>query len=114
MKALSIRQPWAWLIVNGYKDIENRKWKTKHRGTFLVHASLTLDYQAIKDYSHLLPPLGMLHTGAIIGQATIIDCVEQSDSRWFTGPFGFVLKDQIELIEPVPYKGKLNFFNVEI
>ncbi|WP_245839042.1 ASCH domain-containing protein [Yersinia kristensenii] len=39
MKALSIRQPWAWLIVNGYKDIENRTWNTKCRGPVLIHAS---------------------------------------------------------------------------
>ncbi|WP_229215634.1 ASCH domain-containing protein [Duganella sp. CY15W] len=39
MKALSIRQPWAWLIVNGYKDIENRSWSTNVRGKVLVHAS---------------------------------------------------------------------------
>ena len=43
MKALSIKQPWAWLIVNGYKDIENRTWKTNYRGTFLVHASKGFD-----------------------------------------------------------------------
>lgn len=39
MKALSIRQPWAWLIVHGGKDIENRSWHTKFRGRFLVHAA---------------------------------------------------------------------------
>jgi hypothetical protein len=39
MKALSIRQPWAWLIVNGYKDIENRSWATKFRGPVLIHAA---------------------------------------------------------------------------
>jgi hypothetical protein len=39
MKALSIRQPWAWLIVHGWKDVENRNWQTKHRGRFLVHAA---------------------------------------------------------------------------
>ncbi|NBF09766.1 ASCH domain-containing protein [Pseudomonas sp. Fl4BN1] len=39
MKALSIRQPWAWLIIHGGKDVENRSWHTKYRGRFLVHAS---------------------------------------------------------------------------
>jgi len=39
MKALSIIQPWAWLITRGYKDIENRGWYTPYRGRFLVHAS---------------------------------------------------------------------------
>ena len=39
MKALSIRQPWAWLIVNGHKDIENRQWRTHFRGKIYVHAA---------------------------------------------------------------------------
>ena len=43
MRALSIRQPWAWLIVNGHKDIENRSWRTKYRGPFLVHAGLKVE-----------------------------------------------------------------------
>lgn len=41
MKALSIRQPYAWLIVNGFKDIENRDWPTKFRGRVLIHAGAT-------------------------------------------------------------------------
>ncbi|MCP4687042.1 MAG: ASCH domain-containing protein, partial [Desulfobacterales bacterium] len=43
MKALSIRQPWAWLIANGYKDIENRSWRTSFRGEFLIHAGKKFD-----------------------------------------------------------------------
>ena len=38
LKAISIRQPWAWLIVNGYKDVENRIWATSLRGRVLIHA----------------------------------------------------------------------------
>ena len=43
MKVLSVRQPWAWLIVAGHKDIENRKWYTNHRGPLLIHASKAMD-----------------------------------------------------------------------
>ncbi len=39
MKALSIKQPWASLIAHGIKDIENRTWATKYRGTIYIHAS---------------------------------------------------------------------------
>jgi hypothetical protein len=39
VKILSIRQPWAYLITQGYKNIENRGWPTNYRGQFLVHAS---------------------------------------------------------------------------
>jgi hypothetical protein len=48
MKALSIQQPWAWLIVNGYKDIENRSWFTKGRGKFLLHAGKKLDKESLQ------------------------------------------------------------------
>jgi len=46
LPALSIWQPWAWLIANGYKDIENRTWWTKFRGPFLIHASKRMDCTA--------------------------------------------------------------------
>ena len=42
MKVIVVRQPWAWLIVHGYKDIENRSWKTRYRGTLLIQASANL------------------------------------------------------------------------
>lgn len=43
VRALSIRQPWAWLIVHGFKDVEIRSWGTEYRGLFLVHAGLQVD-----------------------------------------------------------------------
>lgn len=56
MKALSILQPWAWLIVEGYKDVENRTWKTGFRGKFLIHAP-----QVVDDYGfHLAAQLGIV------------------------------------------------------
>ena len=130
MKTLSIRQPWAWLIVNGYKDIENRTWKTKQRGTVLIHAGKKKmskkeweEFQYyiahppyFKQYNSLplvkLPEQKDIEFGGIVGQANIIDCVNKSDSPWFEGPFGFVLENQ----KPLPYfhvKGQLNFFNVD-
>jgi len=45
MKALSVRQPWAWLIANNLKPIENRTWPTRYRGAFLIHAGQTFDLQ---------------------------------------------------------------------
>jgi hypothetical protein len=42
MRTLSIRQPWAWLIVNGHKPVENRDWATSFRGPVLIHAGLTM------------------------------------------------------------------------
>ena len=97
MRALSIRQPWAWMIVHGGKNIENRSWNTKFRGRFLIHASATCtrwEYEhaldcafevfphlrsfAVPDseelgfgFSMFIPPLKDLQLGAIIGSAVI-------------------------------------------
>ena len=38
MKALTLRPQWAWFVVNGHKDIENRSWPTRLRGRIWVHA----------------------------------------------------------------------------
>jgi len=46
--ALSIRQPWAWLIVNGWKDIENREWSTRFRGRLLIHAGKQIESDAVE------------------------------------------------------------------
>lgn len=119
MKALSIRQPWAWLIVNGHKDIENRSWPTKFRGEILVHASkgMTQDEYLEADIiaaenKITIPPFEELERGGIVGKVTITDCVAKSDSPWYMGQYGFVL----EAAEPLPfqpYKGALGFFEVK-
>lgn len=119
MKALSIRQPWAWLIVNGHKDIENRCWKTKLRGKIYVHAAkgMTddeyLEAFCIAQENGVMLPLGHeLERGGIVGTVEIVDCVNQDASPWFFGEFGFVLKNAKQL--PFrPLKGALGFFNVE-
>lgn len=109
---LSIRQPWAWLIVNGYKDIENRTWSTQFRGKFLIHAGKKWDESItladIKAIYGIEVPL-QLETGGIIGMAEITDCIDKSKSPWFAGPYGFTLKNA----KPLPFlpcKGKLGFF----
>ena len=120
MKALSIRQPWAWLIVNGHKDIENRTWRTRERGTILVHASQGMtaqEYADVRSFLFLramdidLPYREDLERGGIVGQVDIVDCVAQSASPWYMGAVGFVLANA----KPLPFrplKGALGFFEV--
>lgn len=119
MRALSIRQPWAWLIVNGFKDVENREWECLYRGPFLIHASQTMTKKFHRELSATLaqefgvdvPAFDDLPRGGIVGVATLTGCVRHSTSPWFTGPFGFELKDA----RPLPFlprKGQLNFFHV--
>jgi hypothetical protein len=97
MKVIVIRQPWAWLIVKGFKDIENRSWATRYRGALLIQAS-----------AHRLSKEGMQESrtyarrrtvelpeefdlGGIVGMVRLEDCVYKSRSKWFEGPVGWVL-----------------------
>jgi len=112
MKALSIRQPWAYLIASGQKDIENRSWRTHFRGKFYIHAGKKIDkvaYETLVECGIKLPPIEKLKIGGIIGKAEISDCVNESKSEWFVGKYGFKIKNA----KPVafkPCKGQLSFF----
>lgn len=117
-KALSIRQPWAWLIVNGYKDVENRSWWTRFRGEFFVHAGKKFDrpsYDAVREhYPHIEMPTPeefKKMCGGLVGVATITDCVKEMDSPWFFGEYGFVIENA-RPIEFQEVKGQLGFFQV--
>ena len=134
MLALSIRQPWASLILKAGKDIENRTWPTKVRGRILIHAAkgMTRDEHdhaiafavaaietdprnAGKPKNTTLGALGFafdaLPRGGIIGSVEIVDCVSDSASPWFMGRYGFVLRDPKPL-SFTPWRGKLSFFDV--
>lgn len=111
IKALSIMQPWAWLIVAGHKDVENRTWWTNYRGPVLIHAGKKADGDAMPpnwQWPHITPPEAF-EFGGIIGRAEIIDCARDSLSEWFHGPYGFVL-DNIEPLPFRPCRGALGFF----
>jgi len=102
--ALSIRQPFAWLIANGHKAVENRTWRTNYRGPIAIHASAKpcpdLGYvceEIAREFGITFPP--EVELGGIVGVATLADCVTDSRSPWFSGPFGFVLTDA----RPVPF-----------
>lgn len=118
MKALSVRQPWAWLIVNGWKNIENRTWSTTVRGRILIHAAKGMtrgDYEscllfiAASGMSVPVPAFEDLDRGGIVGETTMLDCVPQHHSEWFTGPWGFVLDESYPHLF-MPCKGSLGFF----
>ena len=119
--ALSVRQPWAALIVNGIKDIENRTWSTAFRGRVLIHASKTfgraekLAAEALVKKFNLerLITSGTLRGGGIVGAVSIIDCVQESKSEWFEpGCYGFVLRNPM-MLPFQPMRGRLGFFNVD-
>ena len=123
--ALSIRQPWAELILKGEKTIETRRWNTEFRGEFYIHASKTVDNEACKEYG--IDPSSM-KTGAIIGKAELVDVKEylseedfaKDDTKHKAGfygyarpMFGFLLM-YIQRVTPIPTRGNLKFFKVDI
>lgn len=127
-RALSIRQPWAWAIINAGKDIENRNWKTAFRGPVCIHAAKGMtereweEAMAFIDNAFpvsLVSQIGRRRSasgsldakrGGIIGVAEIVDCVDASDSPWFFGRYGFVLRNA-RPVEFIPVKGALGFFD---
>lgn len=118
--ALTIRQPWAWLIAKGHKNIENRSWTTRHRGPLLIHAGMGMsstEYEVCAVFAEGLgvkvPPFNDLLRGGIVGYATLVNCVTWHTSPWFVGPTGWLLADA----KPLPFTpcgGAQRLFNSPI
>lgn len=104
IKALSIKQPYPHHIFHDGKDVENRDWPTKGRGWFIVHAGVSKS-----ELDMLIAKEAAMPRGGIVGMARIVDCVEQMDSTWFFGRYGFVLRDAFA-VPLIPCKGQLGFF----
>ena len=122
MRCLSICQPFAELIISGKKTIELRRWNTRFRGEFLIHAAKKI---RVKDCERL----GMnqdLVTGAIVGRAEIYDVkiYDTSDqvnndsnlhhSDMSNGKYGFMLRQPKRFATAIPWKGRLGFFDVTV
>lgn len=118
MKAISIRQPWAWLICHGHKTVENRTWPTPHRGDTLIHAGQLFDNEGLASVLAKFPELRaampqQYELGGIVGHAQLVACTTASSSPFFTGPYGFVM----HAARPVPFvplRGQLGFFEVDL
>ena len=128
MKALSLRKPWADLIFSGKKTIELRTWTTKLKLPFevLIQTSSNIDVAGVKEYGE-----GSLPRGAIVGKVTIVGIKKYSsteeflsdsgkhcdnDLSWYKpgSTYGFILQNPKLLPKPIPYKGRLGFFDVDI
>lgn len=118
IKCLTIRQPWAWLIVKGHKPVENRVWSTHYRGWIAIHAGKarpSLDKRIaewLQEELRVVVP-DKLDLGKIVGFARISDCVTEHSSDFFTGPFGFVFDRVIPFDGPF-VTGRLGFFTLEL
>ena len=116
MKVIVVRQPWAWLIVNGYKDIENRSWRTRYRGPLLIQASASLpSKRQLEEFRTYAAKRGAklpdeFETGGIIGMVRLDECVTRSRSKWFLGPIGWRLAKPNRL-RFIKLKGRLGIFD---
>lgn len=126
--ALSIKQPWAALLVHGVKTIEIRSWSTLRRGRILIHAARVPDS---REYGWKLVTSDIQETaklrGGIIGEAELIECIEYlsleefqaekhlhlNEPEWFQPPclYGF----QFDQMKRLPFRrlsGAVRFFSV--
>ena len=124
MKCLSVSQPFADLIISGKKSIELRNWNTNFRGEFLIHAPIKIrkeDCKRLKINKKLV-------TGAIIGKAELYEIKKynlikeiKSDQKFHLASkkfhdrtYGFMLKNARSFRIPIPYKGQLGFFEIDL
>lgn len=127
MKAITVKQPWATLIAEGYKEYEFRTWKTKYRGDILIHAGKGIDKKAMERFKNLNLEYPV---GQIIAKATITDCIYvdeefaqkllKKDPVVYRGlinkgdwdGYGFKLEN-VEKIKPIEVNGKLNLWDYD-
>ena len=109
MRAITIRQPWAELIVRGDKDVENRSWRTRHRGPLLIHAGARADRGLLEQHG----VTGEVELGAIIGVVDVVDCTPDRTSAWHEeGAWGWYLARPKRFRKPIPMKGRRGLFDV--
>jgi len=121
--AISIRQPWVELILEGRKTVEVRSWRTKHRGELFLHAGRAIDSTACQAYR--IDPKA-LPRGALLGVAELVDCFEFDAGTWEKdrekhlnlGPFsvqlfGWILRNP-QRIRPISYLGSLGLMKVPV
>ncbi|MGE3805406.1 MAG: ASCH domain-containing protein [Gemmataceae bacterium] len=127
---LSIKQPWATLLVHGLKTIEVRSWATRRRGNVLVHAARLPDRRP-QGWEKLPKRLRgeANQVGGIVGAGNLVDCKSYRDRRsfgadrrrhhlndpdWFEEPglFGFVFED-LNVRPFCPCIGAVRFFTIE-
>jgi tetratricopeptide (TPR) repeat protein len=115
LRCLSIRQPWAWAIAAGLKDIENRSWTTEYRGPIVIHAGAnkTVVSRLLKGADADLPTITFAYS-ALVGVADVVDVVplsaELEDNPWAWGPYCWRIANPRCFAEPIAAKGRLNLY----
>lgn len=125
MKTLTIKEPWATLIVDGYKKYEFRSWKTNYRGKILIHAGMSLERDMLENCKNYNLQCSK---GAIIGEADLVDCILVDDKfnqelkdinsivygrSNHVGSYAWKLENIVKYHNPINVKGKLGLWNYE-
>lgn len=112
---LSIRQPWAYLIMAGIKPVENRDWRTRIRGDILIHASTWQPddefISRIEQEHGIRIPMDKLQFGGVIGTVEVVGMVEDHPSPFFCGPVGWVLRNP-RPCDFLPARGRPGLFRL--
>lgn len=114
LRALTIYQPWASLIIEGIKGIENRNrrpWKRLQGKLIGIHAGKRIDHDLESDYATRYNLPRPLPHGALLGLARIGDVVTESDNEWFVGDIGIVLTDVVAFPEPLRMGGAQSYWS---
>jgi hypothetical protein len=115
VKALTIRQPWAWAIIHAGKDVENRRWKPRYRGPLLIHAGSQSDPDGAAAVLWMMtdaagfgrPRAAFDARGAIIGLVQLVDVLTDSASPWaLPGWYHWLLEFPEPIDPPVPCRGR--------
>lgn len=127
MKVLTIKQPWATLIMQGDKRFEFRSWQTKYRGDLLIHAGKGIDEEAMKRLAKYLPD--EIPLGKILGKVTLVDCVKMCPEfkdmllkenpdiytkSSFQENYGWQVENVKFFNEPIEVKGHLSLWEYEV
>lgn len=135
-RVLTIEQPWAWAIMEGFKDVENRDWILKYQGILAIHSSKTFDKEGYEWISKNCSMLGInpfeipqpedFSLGYILGTIFMEGVIEldQEDveienerllkylsSEWFFGKYGFCLQHPRKC-KQISLKGQLGVFRL--
>ena len=127
MKTITIKQPWATLIIQGDKRFEFRSWKTSYRGDLLIHAGKGIDKEAMKRLKKYIPE--DMPLGKIIGKVKLVDCIKMSPKfkemllkenneiytkSSFQENYGWQVENVEVFNHPIPVKGQLSLWEYEV
>ncbi len=121
MRALSVRQPWAWAIFKAGKNIENRNWKDKFRDwkddpeTIAIHVASRKDDVENLPARVSRPQSEDLKTGVILGVVDVVDPATTKRNKWFCNQYKYhwELRNPRPLDHPIKCTGNWRLWEVK-